>query len=36
MQLHEEESKTDSIMDRLVEDSEFKEFLLAKLKAITV
>jgi hypothetical protein len=34
MQLHEEESKTDNIMDLLVEDPEFKEFLLSKLKGI--
>jgi integrase/recombinase XerD len=34
MQLHEEESKTDNIMNRLVEDPEFKEVLLAKLRAM--
>ena len=34
MQLHEEESKTDSIMDRLVDDPEFKELLVSKLKAM--
>ena len=34
MELHEEESKTDSIMDRLVEDPEFKEFLVSKLRTI--
>lgn len=36
MLMHEEESKTDYVMDRLVEDPEFKRFLLSKLKAITV
>jgi len=34
MRLHEEESKTDNIMDRLVEDPDFKELLLSKLKAM--
>jgi hypothetical protein len=34
MQLHEEESKTDNIMDHLVEGPEFKELLLSKLKAM--
>lgn len=34
MLLHDEQSKTDNIMDRLVEDPEFKEVLLAKLKAV--
>ena len=34
MRLDEEESKTDNIMDRLVDDPEFKELLLSKLKAI--
>jgi integrase len=34
MLLHEEESKTDNIMDRLVEDPEFKEVLLTKLKTM--
>ncbi|MGA8905262.1 MAG: site-specific integrase [Candidatus Bathyarchaeia archaeon] len=35
MLLHEEESKTDNIMDRLVEDMEFKEFVLSKLRTMT-
>jgi site-specific recombinase XerD/ribosomal protein L40E len=34
MQLHAEESKTDSIMDRLVEDAEFKNLLISKLKSM--
>jgi hypothetical protein len=32
MQLHEEESKTDYLMDRLVEDPEFKEFVFSRLR----
>jgi site-specific recombinase XerD/ribosomal protein L40E len=36
MQLHEEESKTDNIMDRLVDDPEFKEFLRSKLQAMAM
>jgi ribosomal protein L40E len=36
MQLHEEESKTDNIMDRLVEDPEFKELLRVKLKTMAM
>jgi integrase/recombinase XerD len=36
MLLHEEESKTDNIMDSLFEDPEFKEVLLSKLKAMAV
>lgn len=36
MQLHEEESKTDSIMNRLVEDDEFKQFLLSKMRALSI
>jgi integrase/ribosomal protein L40E len=34
MQLHEEESKTDNVMDNLLEDPEVKELLLSKLKAM--
>jgi hypothetical protein len=34
MQLHEEESKTDNIMDRLVDDPEFKELARSKLKVM--
>jgi len=34
MQLHEEESKTDSVMDDLLEDPEVKGLLLSKLKAM--
>jgi site-specific recombinase XerD len=34
MLLHEEESKTNNIMDRLVEDPEFKAVLLTKLKTM--
>jgi ribosomal protein L40E len=34
MLLHEEESKIDGIMDRLLDDAEFKEFLRVKMKAI--
>jgi len=34
MQLHEEESKTHSVMDDLLEDPEVKEVLLSKLKAM--
>lgn len=34
MLLHEEESKTDSVMDDLLGDPEVKELLLAKLKAL--
>ena len=33
-QLHEEESKTDNVMDQLVDDPEFKEFLRFKLKTL--
>jgi len=33
MQLHEEESKINYLMDRLVEDPEFKEFVLSRLRA---
>jgi ribosomal protein L40E len=35
MQLHEEESKTDNVMDDLLEDPEVKHLLLSKLKAMT-
>jgi len=35
MQLHEEESKTDNVMDNLLEDPEVKELLLSKLKSMT-
>jgi integrase/ribosomal protein L40E len=34
MQLHEQESKIDSVMDNLLEDPEVKELLLSKLRAI--
>ena len=34
MQLHEEESKIDNVMDNLLEDPEVKELLLSKLKAM--
>jgi ribosomal protein L40E len=34
MQLHEEESKIDGVMDNLLEDPEVKELLLSKLKAM--
>jgi hypothetical protein len=34
MQLHEEESKIDNVMDNLLEDREVKELLLSKLKAM--
>jgi hypothetical protein len=34
MQLHEEESKIDNMMDNLLEDPEVKELLLSKLKAM--
>jgi len=34
MQLHEEESKIDSVMDNLLEDPEVKGLLLTKLKAM--
>ena len=36
MLLHEEESKTDNIMDRLVDDPEFRELLLSKMKSIVI
>lgn len=36
MLLHEEESKTDSVMDDLLEDPEFKEFVRSKLNAIAL
>jgi site-specific recombinase XerD len=36
MLMHDEESKTDNIMDRLAEDSEFKEFMRSRIKAIAV
>jgi hypothetical protein len=32
MLIHDEESKTDYVMERLIEDSEFKQFLLSKFK----
>jgi hypothetical protein len=32
MQLHEEESKIDNVMDNLLEDPEVKQLLLSKLK----
>jgi len=35
MQLHNEESKTDVLMDNLLEDHEVKELLLAKLRVMT-
>ena len=35
MQLHEEESKTDSVMDNLLEDPEVKELLLSMPSAMT-
>jgi predicted amidophosphoribosyltransferase len=35
MQLHEEESKIDNVMDLLLQDTEVKEVLLSKLKAMT-
>jgi hypothetical protein len=35
MQLHEEESKTDEVMDWLVDDPEFKQVLRSKLKTLT-
>jgi integrase/recombinase XerD len=34
MQLHEEESKIDSVMDNLLEDPQVKELLLSKLKVM--
>jgi integrase/ribosomal protein L40E len=34
MQLHEEESKTDSVMDNLLEDPEVRQLLLSKLEAM--
>lgn len=34
MQLYEEESKVDNIMDSLLEDPQVKELLLSKLKAL--
>jgi integrase/recombinase XerD len=34
MSLHEEESKTDSVMDNLLEDPEVKRYLLSKLRAM--
>jgi hypothetical protein len=34
MLLHEEESKSDNVMDSLLEDSEVKNLLLSKLKAM--
>jgi hypothetical protein len=36
MLLHDEESKTDDIMDRLVDDPEFKQVLRSKMKAIAI
>jgi hypothetical protein len=36
MLMHDEELKTDNVMDQLVDDPEFKQFLLSKLKAMTV
>ena len=35
MEFHEEESKTDKIMDSLLEDPEVKALLLSKLRAIS-
>jgi hypothetical protein len=34
--LHEEESKTDNVMDWLVVDPEFREFVRSKLRAIAM
>jgi hypothetical protein len=36
MLLHDEESKTDDIMDRLIEDPEFTQILRTKLKTIAI
>jgi hypothetical protein len=36
MQLHEEESKTDSVMDSLQGDAEVRALLLSKLKAMAM
>ncbi len=36
MLLREEESKTDKVMNRLVEDPEFKGFVLTKLKTMVL
>jgi integrase/recombinase XerD len=36
MLLHEEESKTDSVMEDLLNDPEVKDYLLSKLKAMTI
>jgi len=34
MQLHEEESKIDNVMDDLLQDAEVKQLLLSKLKVM--
>jgi hypothetical protein len=34
--MHDEESKTDYVMDRLAVDPEFKEFVRSKLKAMAL
>lgn len=36
MQLHEEERKTDNIMDRLFEDQEFRELVRSRLKVLAI
>ena len=36
MQLHEEESKIDGVMNDLLEDPEVRQFLLSKLKAASM
>ncbi|MGA3108383.1 MAG: hypothetical protein ABSD99_02855 [Candidatus Bathyarchaeia archaeon] len=36
MQLHEEESKTDDVMDWLVDDPEFRQLLRSKLRAMAM
>jgi hypothetical protein len=35
MLLHEEESKTDSVMDNLLEDLKVRKLLLSKLRSMT-
>jgi hypothetical protein len=35
MLLHEEESKTDSVMDNLLEDPKVRKLLLSKLRSMT-